>query len=181
MALQSADAALSRLEETLQVRLLEEGRLSVRREPVQLAAVVEETVVAMEAIARRKGVQLARVVEGNPLAQVDGKLVRRSLENLLSNAVKYTPSGGDISLAVRQTDSVVQIEVADRGPGIPDEMKGSLFEKFGSVEAKKGGVRKGFGLGLYLVKLVAHGHGGEVSVGDRPGGGAVFRMVLATA
>ena len=51
-------------------------------------------------------------------------------------------------------------------------------QKFGSVEAKKGGVRKGFGLGLYMVKLVAEGHGGGVEVLDRDGGGALFRRVL---
>ena len=79
---------------------------------------------------------------------------------------------------MRARPAEVEIEVADRGPGIPDELKGSLFEKFGSVEVKRGGVRKGFGLGLYLVKLVAQGHGGEVSVEDRPGGGSVFRMIL---
>jgi signal transduction histidine kinase len=181
MALQSADAALSRLEETLQVRLLEEGRLSVRREPVALPAMVSETLTPMEGMARRKGVQLARSVEGEPVARLDGKLVRRSMENLLTNALKYTPSGGDVSLAVRAHPASVEIEVADRGPGIPDELKVSLFEKFGSVEAKRGQVRKGFGLGLYLVKLVAQGHGGGVSVEDRPGGGSVFRMTLSAA
>jgi signal transduction histidine kinase len=56
-----------------------------------------------------------------------------------------------------------------------------MFEKFGSVEAKRGGTRQGYGLGLYLVKLVAQGHGGTVSVADRPGGGTVFRMTLGAA
>ena len=181
MALQSADAMLGRLEEALQVRLLEEGRLDVRRESVTLPSMVSETVVPMEAVARRKGVQFARTVEGEPIAQLDGKLVRRSMENLLSNALKYTPRGGDVSLAVRSGEREVEIEVADRGPGIPDDLKSSLFEKFGSIEVKKGGVRKGFGLGLYLVKLVAQGHGGAVSVEDRPGGGSIFRMRLAAA
>jgi two-component system sensor histidine kinase/response regulator len=181
MALQSADAALGRLEEALQVRLLEEGSLLVRREPVTLPSMVSETVVPMEAMARRKGVLLARSVEGDTVARLDGKLVRRSMENLLTNALKYTPKGGDVSLAVRADESEVAIDVADRGPGIPDDLKGSLFEKFGSVEVKRGGARKGFGLGLYLVKLVAQGHGGAVSVVDRPGGGSIFRMRLAAA
>jgi signal transduction histidine kinase len=166
------------LEETLQVRLLEEGRLPVRREPVTLPVIVSETFASIEAMARRKGVSLARTVEGEPVASLDGKLVRRSMENLLSNALKYTPSGGDVRLSVRAGPAEVEIEVADRGPGIPDDLKSSLFEKFGSVEAKRGGTRKGFGLGLYLVKLVAQGHGGAVSVADRPGGGSVFRMTL---
>jgi signal transduction histidine kinase len=72
----------------------------------------------------------------------------------------------------------VTIEVSDRGPGVPDDQKATMFEKFGSVEAKKGGARRGIGLGLYMVKLVAQGHGGTVSVEDRPGGGSVFRLTL---
>ena len=56
-----------------------------------------------------------------------------------------------------------------------------MFQKYGSVEAKKGGPRKGFGLGLYMVKLVADGHQGMAEVVDRDGGGAVFRVRLKEA
>jgi signal transduction histidine kinase len=71
-----------------------------------------------------------------------------------------------------------QIEVGDRGPGIPDDLKAVLFERFGSLEAYRGKERRGIGLGLYLVKLVAKAHGGSVSVHDREGGGALFRFRL---
>ncbi len=118
-----------------------------------------------------------RVEPGEP-ALLNEKLVRRAIENLLGNALKYTPSGKDISVAVHRFPDSIAIEGADRGPGIPADMKASMFQKFGSVEAKKGGVRKGFGLGLYMVKLVAEGHGGSVEVLDRVGGGALFRLVL---
>ena len=177
-AMRAADTALGRLEETLQIRLLEEGRLPVKRSPVQLDALVRDSVSPLEAIARRKNVKLTRNVEGEPMADLDAGLVRRSLENLISNALKYTPSGGDVEVALRRIDGHVEIEVADRGPGVPDDVKPRMFEKFGSVEAKKGGMRKGIGLGLYMVKLVAQGHDGSVAVEDRPGGGSVFRVIL---
>ena len=177
-AMRAADTALARLEETLQVRLLEEGRLPVKRSPVQLDALVRDAVAPLDAIARRKNVRLARHVEGEPMAPVDEGLVRRSLENLVSNALKYTPAGGDVEVSLRRVNGYVEIEVADRGPGVPDEVKPGMFEKFGSVEAQKGARRKGIGLGLYLVKLVAQGHDGSVAVEDRPGGGSVFRLIL---
>ena len=177
-AMRAADTALARLEETLQVRLLEEGRLPVKRHPVQLDALVRDSVSPMEAVARRKNVRLVRIVQGEPMAPLDENLVKRSLENLVSNAVKYTPAGGDVEVALRRVDGHVEIEVADRGPGVPDEQKPAMFEKFGSVEAKTGARRKGIGLGLYLVKLVAEGHDGSVAVEDRPGGGSVFRLIL---
>jgi len=180
-AMRAAETALSRLEETLQVRLIEEGQLTIHRQMVSLEPLVRDSVATLEAIARRKNVHLTRSVEGEPEAPLDQNLVRRSLENLLSNALKYTPRGGDIAVAVRANAGLVAIEVADRGPGIPDEQKKGMFEKFGSVEQKQGGQRKGIGLGLYLVKLVAQGHGGAVTVEDRPGGGSVFRLTLGSA
>jgi len=110
---------------------------------------------------------------------VDEKLLKRSLENLLSNALKYTAAGSQVDVRVWHDAGNVEIEVADRGPGIPDPLKGVLFQRFGSVEAKRGNHRRGIGLGLYLVKLVAEAHEGGASVHDREGGGAVFRMRLA--
>ncbi len=180
-ALRAADTALARMEETLQVRLIEEGRLSTRRAPVQLEALVRDTVASLEAVARRRKVSLTGAAAGEPTAALDENLVKRALENLLTNSLKYTPAGGDVAVSVQAENGAVVIEVADRGPGIPADLKASMFEKFGSVEAKRGQARKGFGLGLYLVKLVAEGHGGAVSVEDRPGGGSVFRLTLGAS
>ena len=177
-ALRAADSMFETLEEALQIRLLEEGHLDIRRQPVDLGEFVKRAVLTLEAVARRKKIALEVRVEPGEAALLDEKLVRRALENLLGNALKYTPSGRDISVGVRRLPEAIAIEVADRGPGIPADMKASMFQKFGSVEAKKGGVRKGFGLGLYMVKLVAEGHGGSVEVLDRDGGGALFRLVL---
>ena len=177
-AMRAAETALGRLEETLQVRLMEEGQLTVRREQVTLEVLARDSLSTLESIARRKNIPLSRSVQGDPVALIDPNLVRRAVENLVSNALKYTPGGGDVAVSMRAATGQVDIEVGDRGPGIPEEQKKGLFEKFGSVEQKQGGRRKGVGLGLYMVKLVAQGHGGSVSVEDRPGGGTVFRLTL---
>jgi two-component system sensor histidine kinase/response regulator len=177
-ALRASDLMFSTLEDALQVRLLEEGQLQIARHPVNLAEIVRSALVTGEALARRKRIALDVQVDASEPVLLDGKLVRRAIENLLGNAVKYTPSGKDIRVRARHAGDVVAIEVADRGPGIPTEMRSSMFEKFGSVELKKGGARKGIGLGLYMVKLVAEGHGGKAEVLDREGGGALFRVEL---
>jgi signal transduction histidine kinase len=177
-ALRGADAMRDALEEALQIRLLEAGQLPITRAPVDLRALVADAAATVEPTARRKRITLSTAVDGEPRASVDGKLVRRALENLLGNAMKYTPAGKDVAVAVRHVNGSVHIEVADRGPGIPAELKPAMFEKYGSVEAKKGGSRKGFGLGLYMVRLVADGHGGSAEVVDREGGGALFRVHL---
>ena len=177
-ALRAADSMFSTLEDALQVRLLEEGRLEIHRIRVDVPELMKSAVATLEAVARRKQIGLELRVEMERPASLDEKLVRRAIENLVGNAVKYTPAGKDIAVVVRQVASAVVIEVADRGPGIPADMRASMFEKFGSVEAKKGGIRKGIGLGLYMVKLVAEGHGGKVEILDRDGGGALFRLQL---
>jgi two-component system sensor histidine kinase/response regulator len=180
-ALRGANAMRDALEEALQIRLLEAGQLPIARSPVDLRALVAEAAATVEPTARRKRILLSTSVDGEPSASVDGKLVRRALENLLGNAMKYTPAGKDVAVTVRHLKGDVDIDVADRGPGIPAELKAGMFEKYGSVEAKKGGPRKGFGLGLYMVKLVADGHAGSAEVVDREGGGALFRIRLRAA
>jgi len=177
-ALKGADSVLASLEEALQIRLMEEGHLPISRSRVDLQALVGEAAATLEPGARLKHIALSTAVEGDPSAFLDGKLVRRAVENLLSNALKYTPGGKDVRLSVRHVNGTVDIEIADRGPGIPGDLKWTMFQKYGSVEARRGGPRKGFGLGLYLVKLVADGHEGSAEVLDREGGGAVFRLRL---
>src|SRR5207237_8685876 len=131
-------------------------------------------------VVSRSGIEVSPAVEDSASASRDWHLVRRTIENLLGNALKYTPGGKDVSVTVRHLSYAVEIDVADRGPGIPAQLKAGMFEKFGSVEAKKGGARKGFGLGLYLVKLFAEGHARREQLLDRDGGGAVFRVRLGT-
>ncbi len=178
-ALKGANGLREVLDETLQVRLLEENAIVARRIKVDLSQLVESALATLTGTARRRRVQVACSFEGESTASVDDKLLRRAIENLLSNALKYTPAGTDISVVARNNLGWIEVEVGDRGTGIPEELKRSMFEKFGSLEAQRGAARRGIGLGLYLVKLVAGAHGGDISVHDRPGGGALFRLRLA--
>ncbi len=178
-ALKSASGLRAVLDETLQVRLIEDNAIVARRIKVDLGELVKTAISTLESTARRRRVQITCAFEGDSAAALDDKLLRRSIENLLSNALKYTPAGTDVSIVARNHMGWIEIEVGDRGAGVPDDLKRTMFEKFGSLEAQRGAARRGIGLGLYLVKLVAGAHGGDVSVHDRPGGGALFRLRLA--
>jgi len=177
-ALRVSDQVFDSLEDVLRVRFLEEGTLPVRREPVDLPALITQALGTLQPVARQRRVALAKQIEGAEIACVDRKLVRRSVENLLSNALRHTAAGGDVLVFARCGPAAVDIEIADRGPGVPDDLKHRLFDEFGLLERPRGEAGAGFGLGLRLVKLVAEGHGGAVSVRDRPGGGSVFRLRL---
>lgn len=165
-------------EDLLEVRLVEERGPTVHRERVSLEELVRRTVAAYEPVARARGVSFPVSVDGDPALAVDARLVGRAIENLVSNALRYAPDGTVVTIAIRRAGTAAEIEVADRGPGVSRTLRPVLFEKFGGVEARCGNARRGYGLGLYLVKLVAQAHGGGVSVHDRSGGGAAFRLRL---
>jgi signal transduction histidine kinase len=115
------------------------------------------------------------------VVEIDAALVRRALENLLANALRYTRARTTVTLAIEVGPASVDLTVADRGPGVPDAAKDRVFEKYGSVETGAAPTRRGRGLGLYLVKLASEAHGGAVSVEDREGGGAIFRIRIPRA
>ena len=177
----SAHAAAARLREIvddiLQVRLLEEGKLSLSLQSCPISEIVEEAVTGVEPVAAERGVSVALALNGGPPLPVDRKLVRRAVENILANAIKYSPRRASVEVRIRAADGGVEVAVADRGPGIPDGLRSKLFEKFGTVEMG-GEARRGYGLGLYLVRLVAAAHGGRTVAQNREGGGSVFGLWL---
>lgn len=177
MALQASERLREILDDILRVRMLESGTVHLQRELVAVDALVRDAVTSLSgaAKARRVGISCDLGSAGLNLV-ADRKLVLRAIENLLSNALKYSPSGAMVEAVVRESRGEVEIEVADQGAGIPDDLKRRLFEKFGSLEVVRGASRRGVGLGLYLVRLVATAHGGRIAVRDREGGGTAFAM-----
>lgn len=179
---QKALAAARKVEEilgsVLEVQRLESGEWHLHRATVRMRKLIDEAVETIAGAASAGGVPIEVHATDDPRLDVDPQLLRRSVENLLANAVKYSPRGAPIDVVLRVEDETVEVVVGDRGPGIPDPLKGVLFQKFGSVEAKSGRARRGHGLGLHLVKLVAAAHGGSVEAQDRRGGGSDFVLRL---
>jgi signal transduction histidine kinase len=113
------------------------------------------------------------------LVLADPERIGQVLRNLLSNAAKYSPEGTPIELRVVSKKEGVRLEVADRGPGIHPEDVAMIFEKFGRGRDREGRKTPGVGLGLYLSRRIVRGHGSELTVRPRPGGGSVFGFELA--
>lgn len=170
------------LEDILHVRRFESGALELERQRLDADLVLRDAISSVTGAARACDVRLTCArSSGDPWIQADPKLVRRALENLLSNAIKYSPRGGVVTASVADAAEGVEIQIGDRGAGVPERFKNQLFKKFGSVEAARGEARRGFGLGLHLVDLVATAHGGRAMVRDREGGGTVFGIFLPRA
>lgn len=110
-------------------------------------------------------------------AWVDVTQIERVIENLVLNAVRYTPGGRPITISVRRYIGGALLVVDDSGPGVPDELKGTIFEPFRQGEQTIAHA-PGVGIGLALVQRFADVHGGRAWVEDREGGGASFRVYL---
>ena len=178
------DLSVTLLEETerldrlvrnlLDMTRLESGAVRVKKE---WHSVQEALGAAWSRMESRLGHRpLAVQADPDLVAPFDNVLIDQMLVNLLENAAKYTPDGTAIAIGASKHDDEVVIEVADRGPGIPEDEHERIFDKFhiGPSARTKGGV----GLGLTICRAIAAAHGGRIWVEDRPGGGASFRFAL---
>jgi len=173
----------SLIEDLLDVARIEAGAFVVRPSLEDLGPIVESARALFADQAERRGVTLVVEATGSyPRARVDRDRLLQALANLLDNALRVTPEGGRVSIEVReQTDGVV-LSVSDTGPGIPEEVRQHLFERFAHAKSTtKSTTGGGAGLGLAIVKGVADGHAGEVVVRTELGKGTTFDLRLPRA
>ncbi len=158
----------------LDMTRLESGALVVKRDWVPLEEIVGAALTRLEKQLGDRPVRTSLPAD-LPLISVDAILLEQLFVNLLENAAKYTPAGSLLELSAHTDGSVVVVEVADRGPGLPPGSEARVFEKF--YRGQHHGP-PGAGLGLAICLGIAHAHGGSLVAENRPGGGAVFRLTL---
>lgn len=159
------------IDDLLDLDRIDRGKLTPKREPTdvgELARRVAHDCVGLEG-------HPIRVDADEILVDVDPGKVERVIENLLVNASRHTPPGTPVHVRVHARTNGVVLEVEDEGPGVPDDLKETLFEPF-RQGATTGG--RGVGIGLSLVQRFAELHGGTAHVEDAPGGGARFVVTL---
>jgi signal transduction histidine kinase len=159
--------------------LLDLARIENREtvlERVPLSDLVEEGLEGVRAAFGERSVSLVYAPPREPLvAEVDRGLFVRALMNLVENALKFTPASGRVTVELRRRDGKAHVSVSDTGPGIPDEEREHVFERF--YQGRQGrALGRGSGLGLAIVEGVARRHGGAVSVTSVSGAGSTFEM-----
>lgn len=112
------------------------------------------------------------------MAKMDVRLIVQVIINIVNNAIKYTPVGSHIVLSARKQGDMVCVQIADDGPGLPDEAKAHLFDMFYTAGQRSADSRRGLGLGLSLCKSIVNAHGGTIAVTDNVPQGCVFSFTL---
>ena len=156
--------------------------ITIRREPVDIAALVGEVADANQPLAVNKQQSIAVSASPNLTTTCDADRIREAIDNLISNAIKYSPIGGKISVQVGQDSKMTVIHVVDEGAGLSPEDLGRLFGRFQRLSAKPTGGESSTGLGLSIVKRIIDMHGGEVTANSAgPGQGSTFTVTLPAA
>ena len=166
-------------QDLLDVAAIEAGRLSFEAQEIDLAAVVEEAVDTLAAVAQEKTLDLRASVEpGMPPVWADRERLGQVLSNLLGNAVKFTPSGGRVQVAAKRDGGAARVVVGDTGPGIPPEHLPYLFDRFWQASSTR---RAGAGLGLAIARGIVEAHGGRIGAESEPGAGTRFTFTIPLA
>ena len=164
---------LDQMEEMITATLafVRDAALPAERTPLELSSLVESLCDEMAETGRQTEVQVGDkvVIEGDPMA------LRRLVANLLENAVKF---GGAARARVFRDAGNAVVEIDDDGPGIPPQDAEKVFEPFYRREPSRSRQTGGIGLGLAVVRSIARGHGGDVSLINRIGGGLTARVQL---
>ncbi len=174
---QASDRLRDLINNLLDLSRLESGGLSIRKEPIDLAPLVNTALTDIQRKARRHhfAQELAQPL---PLVEADPRHIQQVLDNLLDNAVKYSREGTEIALRCELKNQELAISVRDQGIGISAENLEKIFDRFYRVDL--GSVRKagGAGLGLSICRRIVEAHGGRIWAESTPGQGSTFTFTL---
>ncbi|PZO00314.1 MAG: hybrid sensor histidine kinase/response regulator [Hyphomicrobiales bacterium] len=175
----SGEALLGLVDDILDFAKVEAGKLELASESFDLALLVETVSELMAPRAQAKGIELAaHLAPDLPTHLIgDRDRLRQILLNLVGNAIKFTDHGG-VGIRIARDADMIEITVADTGPGVPEDRRQAIFQEFEQADDSAARRHEGTGLGLAIVRRLALLMGGSVGVESRTGGGALFRARL---
>jgi PAS domain S-box-containing protein len=176
--LQAGQHLLELINEVLDLAKIEAGRIDLCVEAVEFCPLVKECLNLMAPLAEERGIELSHSGIEGAWVRADRMRLRQALLNLLSNAIKYNCDHGRVTVTVHhRKEDRLEVQVADTGPGIPDEQLAYLFEPFNRLGAEGGDI-EGTGIGLTLTRQLTEMMGGSVRVDSRVGAGSCFTLEL---
>jgi PAS domain S-box-containing protein len=175
----AADRMNRMIQDLLDVKRMESGRLTIDPRAEDPALLINDTVDMLRPLAIGSTIRMETNIEQNlPLVIADAARIQQVLSNLVGNAVKFTPRAGRISVCAEAMDGEVRFSVIDTGPGIPAEQLPHIFGRFWQAKSSD---RRGIGLGLAIAKGIVEAHNGRIWVESHVGLGSTFYFTLPTA
>jgi len=167
------------INDILDIEKIESGKMDFKIEPVQLIPLVEQAIEANIAYGEQFDVKFKLHNDlNNVWVKVDSDRLMQVLTNLLSNAAKFSPQGETVAIAVARDGKKIRVEVRDRGPGIPEEFRPKIFQKFAQADSSDTRQKGGTGLGLSISKAIIEKFGGQIGFETDRGTGSTFYFGL---
>ena len=174
--------ALGKLVEDLyQLALADVGALTYRRERIDIAEVLEQSVEPFAARLAERRLSLERKFDAGVKVMADGDRLAQAFRNLLENSARYTDAGGRLRISAGRANGRVAIDFEDSAPGVPADALPHLFERFYRVEGSRSRANGGAGLGLAIVRSVIEAHGGAIEAAASQLGGMRVTITLPVA
>ena len=165
------------IDDILNTTKLERGNMTLSLDQVDAGAIVTRVRENHEPVAGPKNIKLSVVLPPSPIiVTADPGLLERVITNLMGNSLKFTPGGGSITLSTWEDKEKVFFAVEDTGPGIPENKRKEIFEKYSQMEEHKS---MGFGLGLAMCKMTVELHKGDIWVESEVGKGSKFIFTVS--
>jgi len=165
------------IDDILNTTKLERGTMTLQLDSLDAEALISRVKDNHEPVAGPKGIKLVVVPPPSRIhVTADPILIERVITNLMGNSLKFTPSGGTITLSAWEDSEKVFFAVQDTGPGIPENKRKEIFEKYGQMEEHKS---QGFGLGLAMCQMTVQLHKGDIWVESEVGKGSKFIFTVS--
>lgn len=175
MAAHNSERLTSLVEDLLDLEKLQNGQIQIILETVPLATLLDRSLALSEDRARRSGVRLELThAQQQTALRVDPQRLLQVLGKLISNAIKYSAQGQSVQITARHHGEHVSIRVQDQGPGIPDEFRSRIFQRFARADSSDTRKVDGAGLGLHIAKELVERMAGEIGIDTAYDSGTAF-------
>ncbi|MEZ4765513.1 MAG: ATP-binding protein [Calditrichia bacterium] len=173
------DQVLDMMEDINEIYKTEQYAFSIDKAPFSIAEVLDQALLSLWIQTDQKQQKITKTIEsGLPTVNGDGYQIQRIFTNLIQNAIKYCPPKSSININIhRSSERVLEVRVTDNGGGIPEENLKSIFRKSFRVN-QSAEEQKGYGLGLYICKIIIKAHGGTIRAENNVSGGVSFIFTL---
>lgn len=183
---QNSNRILQLINHLLELAKMESGQYTLRYQQGNILNEIQENVQSFHSLSEQKQIKLSSSI--TPKAYISfstntffysKEAMTTIINNLISNALKCTKENGEVVINIDEKENQLYLQVSDNGPGIPDELKEKIFDRFYQIESKHYPTYEGSGIGLAIVKELVNLQHGDVWVSDNESGGSVFHVLLS--